>query len=92
MKIEDKVSAVGKLPQNGLSINSILIAVYALAALTAVGFVIYGGYNFIRSEGDVGKVQLAKQTVFWAIFGLVIVIFAAVITNFVIGGVEGAKS
>lgn len=91
MKIEDKVDAIGNLPQGDLNLGTVLMAVYALAGLTAVGFVIFGGYQFIRSEGDHSKVQQAQQMIFWAIAGLVVVIFAAAITNFAISGFQGAK-
>lgn len=87
----DKIKAIDDLPKTEVNTGNIMSLIYTLAGLTAVGYVIYGGYLYVRAEGDVGKVRQARQTIFWAIMGLIVIIFAAVITNFIISGVEGAK-
>jgi len=51
----------------------------------AMGFVIYGGYLYLLSGGDTGKVAKGKKTLTAAIIGLVIILLASVIVNFIIG-------
>ena len=48
---------------------------------------IYGGIRYVLSSGDSGAVQNAKNTIMYAIIGLVIAILAYAIVNFVIGSI-----
>jgi len=63
---------------------------YAAAGLVAVVFIIKGGIDYLLSAGDPGKVKKATQSLIFAVVGLVLVLVAAVITNFVISSVGGA--
>lgn len=47
----------------------------------AVGFVIYGGYLYIMSQGDPSKAQKGKRTLMTAITGVIIAMGASVIVN-----------
>lgn len=69
------------------ALSGILNTVYFWAAVAAVGFVIYGGFQYVLSSGDPGKVRKAKDTLLYSIIGLVVVLIAFVITKFVIDGV-----
>jgi hypothetical protein len=63
----------------GLAILDDLLRV---AALVAVGYVIYGGFNFMTSEGSPENTKSARTTVLNALVGLVIAMFAATIVAF----------
>ncbi len=63
---------------------------YTVAGLIAVIFIIKGGIEYIIGHGDPGKIRIAQQTVIYAVVGLVIVLLAALITNFVISSTGGA--
>ena len=52
-----------------------------LAAYLAVGFVIYGGYQYMFAGGEAAKIQSGKKMITNASIGLVIVIMANVIFN-----------
>lgn len=71
-----------------INIESILGAVYLLAGIVAVIVIIIGGIRYVASNGDSGQVQSAKNTVTYAVVGLVVVIAAAAITQFVINGLK----
>ena len=47
----------------------------------AVGFVIYGGYLYIMSQGDPTKAQKGKRTLMTAITGVIIAMGASVLVN-----------
>lgn len=64
----------------GLAAVEILLR---LAALFAVGFVIYGGFRYITSQGDPEGAKSARQTIINALVGLVIAIAAASIVAFI---------
>lgn len=49
----------------------------------AVGYVIWGGFKYIKSEGDPGKISEAKMAIVQAIAGFIIAISAVAIINFV---------
>jgi len=49
----------------------------------AVGYIVYGAILFGISEGDPSRVKKAKDSVTYAIIGLVIVGLAWAITSFV---------
>lgn len=80
-----KVDAVGNkndtLVQN---ITDIINAVIAVLGIVAVVVIIIGGISYMTSSGDAGKVKKAKDTILYGVIGLVIVVLAFAIVNFVI--------
>jgi len=64
--------------------NSLNLAYYLAGAL-AVIVIIAAGLMYVISSGDAGRVAKAKNLLTYAIVGLVIIISAFAITNFVIG-------
>lgn len=66
----------------GLAVVEILLR---LAAIISVGFVIYGGYRYILSQGEPDAIKRAQGTILNAVIGLVITIFATAIVGFVGG-------
>lgn len=68
--------------------NHILMPVYFWAGIVAVCFIVYGGFMYTLSSGDAGKVKKAKDTLLYAIIGLVVVLFAFAITKFIAGSTK----
>ena len=56
-----------------------------VVGIVAVVMIIYGGFRYITSGGESGNVSGAKNTLLFAIVGLVIVSLAQVIVRWVIG-------
>lgn len=73
---------------DGTDINDIITLVInifsILVGLVAVIMIIVGGFKYITSQGDSGKVTSAKNTILFAIIGLVVVALAQIIVNFVL--------
>lgn len=79
-------TAANNMPKNNtVDITLILNWVYALAGIVAVGFIVYGAVNYAMTQGDPQKIKGASQTIAFAIVGLVIVLLAAAVTNFIAG-------
>lgn len=79
--------AIENIPRNNdMSIAGVLNWVYGIAGIVAVGFIVYGGINYIMAQGEPGKVKQASQTIAYALIGLVVVLLAAAITNFIATG------
>lgn len=81
-------NAAENMPRfTGLNVTNILNSIYAFAGLIATGFIVYGAINYVNAQGDPGKIRSGGQTIAFALIGLVVVILAAAITNFVAGAV-----
>ena len=71
-----------------LAIKNILLAVIGVAGFVAVIFIIVGGVNYMTSAGDTNKITKAKQTILYALIGLIICALAFAIVNWTIGVVN----
>ncbi len=63
-----------------------------IVGIVAVIFVIYGGFRYITSGGDSGSVGNAKNTLIYALVGLVIVALAQLIVHYVLNTAAGAAT
>lgn len=75
-------------PLEQLILNIVNFALI-LAAVVALGFLVYGGFRYITSRGDEREVESAKDTITYAVVGLVVIGIAAAIVKFVVGAVLG---
>lgn len=62
-------------------ILNILFDLFLATGYLSLGFVIWGGYLYIMSQGDPGKVAKGKRTLIAAIIGTIITMSASVIVN-----------
>ncbi|MDQ2973725.1 MAG: pilin [bacterium] len=60
-----------------------------VVGVVAVIMIILGGFKYITSGGDSGNITGAKNTILYAIIGLVIVALAQFIVKFVLGQATG---
>lgn len=67
------------------------IMLYAIGVISVV-MLIFGGFRYVISGGQKEAVTAAKNTILYAIVGLLIAIFAYAIVQFVIGAVVGGGS
>lgn len=65
-------------------IQLILNAVYVVIGMVAVIMIILGGVSYATSQGDAAKVKKGKDTILYGIIGLIVVLLAFAITNFVL--------
>ena len=69
--------------------NIINIMLYALGAI-AVIMIVVGGIRYTTSNGDSNGIQSAKNTILYAVAGLVVAILAYAIVNFVVSNLLGS--
>ena len=74
-------STADKLPDTIITILNVVITV---TGLLAVIFIIIGGVHYMTSAGDSNKVKKAKDTILYAVIGLIICVLSFAIVNFVI--------
>jgi hypothetical protein len=69
---------VDNLVKNVINILSLVVGI------AAVVMIIIGGLRYVTSNGDSGQVGNAKNTILYAVVGLVVVALAQVIVRFVV--------
>lgn len=66
-------------------ITNTLNTVYMWAGILCVIIIVIAGYYFVTSSGDAAGVKRAKQAIIGASVGIIVIIMAFAITQFVIG-------
>ncbi len=64
-------------------IASVINILSMLVGAVSVIMIIVGGFKYITSNGDANSTKGAKDTIMYALIGLIIVLFAQVIVRFV---------
>jgi hypothetical protein len=72
-------ASADKVVQNGLNIA------FFLAGLIAVIVIIVGGITYATAAGNSSSITKAKNMILYSVVGLVVIIVAFAITNFVAG-------
>ena len=83
-KIKEKTPTIAT---ESSDIQRIINYLLYIGGIVAVVMAIIAGIQMTTSAGDPGAVKKAKNTLMWSIVGLVIMILAYAIVNFVIGKV-----
>ena len=68
------------LSRIALAVVDILLRI---AALVSVGFIIYGGFRYILSQGDPNNTVKARNTILNAVIGLIITMFSTAMVNLI---------
>jgi hypothetical protein len=79
-----KISDLGDIWLIGLGVLDILLR---LIGLIAVGFIIWGGIQYLTSQGEPDRTKAALSTIINAFVGLVIAVAAAGVVYFIAGGI-----
>lgn len=77
------VPQVTSLSDVWLIVAAIIELLLRIGALAAVAFVIYGGIQYLISQGDPAKTAQARTTIINAVIGLVIAVIAAAVVSFI---------
>lgn len=74
----------------GIFTTIVKILLFLIGVLSVI-MLIYGGIQYTLSSGDSGKVTNAKNTILYAIVGLVVAILSYAIVSFVLTSINGEK-
>ena len=66
-------------------IGTIINAIIGVIGIVAVIVIILGGINYTMSQGDPSKTKKARDTILYGVIGLIVVLLAFAIVNFVLG-------
>lgn len=70
--------------EEGVFKTIVNVLLYVIGAVSVIMLII-GGIRYTISQGDSGAVTSAKNTILYAVIGIVVAILAYAIVNFVIG-------
>lgn len=84
------------MPAELVGINGVLnqftnIALYVIGFISVV-MLIWGGLRYVISGGDSKKITDAKNTILYALIGLVVALLAYAIVNFVLNAIGAAST
>ncbi len=65
--------------------SGVLSYLFPIAMILCVIFMVYGGYLWIMSAGDPGRISQAQKTLTWAIIGLVFTLLASAVISSLLG-------
>jgi hypothetical protein len=65
-------------------LNSVIDVMAFIAGALAVIFLIFGGFRYVKSGGDSGKVSEAKNMIAYALIGIIVVVLARQLILFVL--------
>ena len=74
-------------PQIGSTVQNVINVVIAVLGIVAVAFVIVGAVQYLTSQGDPNKTKKGRDTILYAILGVILAGLAFTIVNFVLGNV-----
>ncbi len=69
---------------------AVVNAVLNFVALIVLVLIVIAGFRILLSQGDEGARDDAKKTIIYLIIGLIIIVFAKAITNFIIATIANA--
>lgn len=70
---------------NSVAVGQILTATFTLIGGLSVLFLLIGAVRYVTSNGDQGQITQAKNTILYAVVGIVVSLSAFTIVQFVIG-------
>ena len=82
---------IPKVEANAATLADVLGWIYGAIGILAVIFIIIGGLRYAASGGESAAVAQAKNTITYAVLGLVFVVLAYAITQFVVQSVDGSS-
>lgn len=77
--------------KDGIMTTVINFLLFFIGVISVI-MIIYGGIQYSTSAGDSGKVTNAKNTILYAVVGLIVAILAYAIVNFVIESFTAKKT
>jgi len=79
------VPNVPKVNLDAAAVGGMLTAVFTLVGGLATLFLLIGAVRYITSNGDQGQMAQAKNTILYAIIGIVVSLSAFAIVQFTVG-------
>lgn len=87
--LDDSQVSIPKTSLDSSITEEVLRVVFGIAGGIAMIMIVIGGFKYITSLGNAQNVAKAKDTILYAVIGLIVCILAYAIVGFVINNVSG---
>lgn len=68
-------------------LSQVIAAVFLVIGSISLLFILIGAFRYVISNGDQGQISQAKNTILYAVIGMVISMLAFTIVQFVLGSI-----
>lgn len=82
--MQDAVNQLPKVSAGDDTVQIMLNVVFGIMGAIAVLVIVLAGFRYIISHGDSRLIEQSKNQILYAVVGLVVIIFATAITNFIL--------
>lgn len=82
--MQDAVNQLPKVSAGDDTVQTMLNVVFGIMGAIAVLVIVLAGFRYIISHGDSRLIEQSKNQILYAVVGLVVIIFATAITNFIL--------
>jgi ABC-type Fe3+ transport system permease subunit len=65
-------------------VSTVIYILSWIVGILSIIMVIYGGFRFVTSGGDAAATSSARNTIFYALIGLVLAVLATLLVHFVL--------
>lgn len=72
-----------KVAADNATLQDVLGLIYFIAGILCVLTIVFGGVRYVTSQGDSGGVSSAKNTIMYALVGLLVILVASAVTQFI---------
>lgn len=79
---------INSLSDTWLIVAAVIEILLRIAAMVSVVFVMYGGFNYLTSQGEPDKTARARSTIINALIGLVVAVMATIVVSFIAGSIK----
>lgn len=83
MALCDDASKAMPLECAGVLLQNVVNIAAEFGVAVAIIFLVWGGIKFVTSGGDKGKIEEGRQTMVYAIIGLLVIIFSFAIIRLI---------
>jgi hypothetical protein len=84
---EVKYNSLPQVPAGDAQIQLVVNFIFGLAGALSLLFIVIGGMRYIISQGDPNAVGQAKNTIIYALVGLIVTVIAYSIVRFVVSSI-----
>lgn len=93
-QVKEGVSAIGgeSSPSADSALETIVNAFLLLVGAVAIVMIVYGGFRYVTSAGEASAVSAAKNTILYAVVGLIVALLAYSISDYVLDVFEGGST
>jgi hypothetical protein len=87
IKAPDTLPNQGASSASGAKIQALLQVIFIILGSTALLMVTFGAFKYVISQGEPQTVESAKNTILYAVIGLVVALSAWALVTYVLNGV-----